>query len=411
MRNPFLFLLLISCLLVIACGEGNSESSSLQTDYVPNESATFQIELISAELAEEARKAAMDELVKYLDLYGQASITFNANEGYMSARPLAVLAMAHLFNRSEFDGLHSEKDLNRAATILELLADSHLAGEWGKNTWLASLPVLNMGMAAQIGWSEFSPKLRNKISLVIKSEADYVASLPPLSNVSADQNTNCSVSVLDVKCDTKSEENAAMAAFLSFAASNYEHLDLQGNWLVKSKVFAYHTLTTSTDGAYGGYKTLTMLSNGTMGNHNIFPNVHYMFASPTLASESVLFLSDSNRIPIEYKHNYPLLWNAIKDNINVHTFSYTDFRSSYPDDSPLWFPSAFAFATIVLAEDEALISALFKKKASTDFVAIPNSKKPVSVGFYDAEFFTNSNVLKRYIVTWLLFNQQFSLKK
>jgi hypothetical protein len=39
----------------------------------------------------------------------------------------------------------------------------------------------------------------------------------------------------------------------------------------------------------------------------------------------------------------------------------------------------------------------------TGYVAIPDSKKPATVGSYDSEFFNNSNVLKRYLITWLLF--------
>ncbi|MBE0596618.1 MAG: hypothetical protein IH614_05050 [Desulfuromonadales bacterium] len=365
-----------------------------------------QIGKISPALAEEARNVAMAELVKYLDLYGEATIAFNCQDGYAAARPLAVLAMAHLFRRVELGGAQAEEDLDRATTLLEVLADSYLAGEWGKTSWLSSLPVLNMGVAAQIGWPDFSPGLRNKISLVIKSEADYVAGLPPLSNVSAHQSADCSVSPLDVSCDSKSEENAAMANLLSFAASFYGHLNPRGNWLVKSKTFAYHSLTTPTDSPYGGYRTLTIFPDGSIGNHNIFPNIHYMLATSVLAAESVLFSSINDEVPTEYIRNSELVWDAARENINIQHFSYNNFKSDYSNDSPLWFPSAFAYATVVLGEDEALVASLLKEKAMTDYVAIPDSKKPTTVGYYDPEFFTNSNVLKRYLITWLLFANQ-----
>jgi hypothetical protein len=365
-----------------------------------------QISKVSPGLAEEARDVAMAELVKYLELYGEAPIAFNSQDGYAASRPLAVLAMAHLFRRAEIGGVQADKDLSRATTLLEVLADSYLAGEWGKASWLTSLPVLNIGVAAQIGWPDFSAGLRNKISLVIKSEADYVAGLPPLSNVSADPGADCSVSFLDVSCDSKSEENAAMASFLSFAASFYGHLDPRGNWSIMSNTFAYHTLTTPADAPYGSYKTQTIFPDGSIGNHNIFPNIHYMLATSVLAAESVLFSSFNDEVPTEYIHNTELVWDAVRENINVQPLSYTNFQSDYSNDSPLWFPSAFAYATVVLGEDEALIASLLKQKAMTDYVAIPNSKKPTTVGSYDSEFFNNSNVLKRYLITWLLFANQ-----
>lgn len=394
---------MIFALLLNGCGGGGSSSDPPQPQYVPTENATYELKAVSPTLAEEARNAALYELTKYLDLYGQAAVAFDAEDGYAAARPLAVLAMAHLFRRAELGGVQAADDLARAETILELLADAHLAGEWGRTSWLTSLPVLNMGIAARLGWSDLSPRVRNKISRVIKSEADYVSGLNPFTNYSANKDADCSSAFYDAKCDTKSEENAAMSDFLSFASSYYGHLDPAASWSKRSRSFAYHSLTTAADMAYGGYRTLTIFPDGTMGNHNIYPNVHYMLASQVLGAESILSATDDNLVFEEYAHNQELVWKKTRENLNLDTFAYKGFVSDYPGDSPLWFPSAFAYATLALGEDEALISALFREKAKTGYVALPGSRRASSVGCFDPEFFHNSNVLKRYLVTALLF--------
>ena len=362
----------------------------------------------------DARTAALTETRKYLDLYGDVSITFDPQTGYAMARPMACLALAYFFNHRETGAAKRAPDsggqsagvmtdLARGREILETLAESHLQGKWGKASWTTAMPVLNMGFAARIGQSHLSADLLAKIERVVRSEADFLLTIAPFSNDSAKIDADCTKHKTDVRCDTKSEENAVMAAMLGLASSLYKDKDAGGRWLEKARLMAYHSLTRSSDPPFGGIKTLTIFDDFTMGNHNIYPNPHYMCAAPVVFAEAALFFSLTGMpLPPEFRHNTAPLWERIKGFMDTRDFRWKDFKSDYAHDSPLWFPSAFAYAAVVLNQDSELLAALLEKKAGTDFVAIPNSQKKSELNTYEAEFFTNSNVAKRYIVAYLL---------
>ncbi len=373
----------------------------------------FVLQLGAVDL-KDAKKAALAETRKYIDLYGDASITFDPQTGYAMARPMACLALAYFFNHRETAAAKRAPDsggqsagvmtgLARGREILDTLAESYLQGKWGKASWTTAMPVLNMGFAARIGQAHLSTDLLAKVERVVRSEADFLLTIAPFSNDSARIDADCKKDKTDVRCDTKSEENAVMATMLGLGASLYKDKDKGGRWLKKARLMAYHSLTRSSDPPFGGIKTLTIFDDFTMGNHNIYPNPHYMCAAPVVFAEAALFFSLAGMpLPPEFRHNVAPLWERIKGFMNTRDFRWKDFESDYAHDSPLWFPSAFAYAAVVLDQDRELLDALLKKKANTDFVAIPNSKKKTEINTFEAEFFTNSNVTKRYIVACLL---------
>ncbi len=145
--------------------------------------------------------------------------------------------------------------------------------------------------------------------------------------------------------NTAAEENAWIAMFLAIAANLYPDEPNSANWEKFARTFAYHTITTSGDGPYGGIKTQTVHDDFVMDNTGYHPNCIYpIWTLNYLGRAAAAYFGNKKAVPSEFRHNTTALWNKTKTFINLGgdrwVGSYGD-TSQAADWPPSWLLPCF----------------------------------------------------------------------
>jgi|GEM_PF-3649699 len=190
---------------------------------------------------------------------------------------------------------NDQTSLSRA---VQLLSDMVSYGRWSEvNRWSVAVPAVRLLRVAAIVWEHLSSLTQEKILLLAESLGNEFLSRQPATGY-----VN----------DTRAEDNAWNAAFLSTVAQFYNSHVNSSLWEEKGKCFAWHSITTSSDPEFCGIKTQTVYDDFQLDNHNRHPNPVYTGATIVLLAEGAFpYRSLNKTIPQEFKHNVSQLFQKL----------------------------------------------------------------------------------------------------
>jgi hypothetical protein len=174
-------------------------------------------------------------------------------------RSILDLAYALIF---DWKTNNNQSSLNRA---IQLVSDVVNYGEWNQvNRWSVAIPAVRLLRVSGIIWDYLSPDIKEKILLIGEGLGnEFLTRYPSSSYIN----------------DTKAEENAWNAAFLSTISQFYNSHVNAPLWENKGKCFAWHSITTSYDPEFCGIKTQTVWDDFQLDNHDRHPNPVYTGAT------------------------------------------------------------------------------------------------------------------------------------
>lgn len=312
-------------------------------------------------------------------------------------RSLAATALVHAFiYRKEGEKKHLEK----AIYLIKALIDKY-------PSWTASLKspnisfnlapttAYNIGLASWLIWDEMGVFLRASVKDILVKESDYMLLRIPASGFIN---------------DTKADENAVVPPLLLLTTLLFPDETNAKKWEEQGRCYAYHTITISKDAAYCGQKTITAYDDFIMDNHNINPHPLYMAAPLVLFADAALvYLASGKGVPDELKHNVIPLWEKIKEFL-TDDFKWTTHNSWHPTGLTREV-SAATYMAVVIGVDKGFERRLIDYKVSKQGGFVEKEVGGVEkLSEYNTDWFNNSIVAKRYVVSFLLHNPSY-LKK
>jgi len=214
-------------------------------------------------------------------------------KGYGNAlRSILDLAYAFAF---DWKVNNHQDSLNKSIYFLKVAVDN---GHWDKHSeWAIALPSIRLIRTAAVVWDFLDDVYKEKILVLAEQIANKVKDYPIASGY-----VN----------DTRAEDNAWNAAFLSTISQFYNSHVNASLWEEKGKCFAWHSITTSRDPQFCGVKTQTVWDDFQLDNHDRHPNPGYTGATIYLLAEGGFpYRALGKPTPQEFKHNVSPLFQKL----------------------------------------------------------------------------------------------------
>lgn len=195
----------------------------------------------------------------------------------------------------------------------QLFLDAYTHAHWNNtNDWARGIYSAHFTRAAYLMWDELDSVTRQGAKQIIFDQAaHYLNRMPEGGHV----------------FDTKAEENAWHADFLATVVNLFPDVPDKALLEDKAKCFAYHSITTSQDGAYCGISTQTVYDDFTLENHGLVNPVYAVGTLHFLGSGAMAYELAGRPVPVEFKHNTAELHDNF---LNQHI----DYNTFYPKDTP-----------------------------------------------------------------------------
>jgi hypothetical protein len=200
---------------------------------------------------------------------------------------------------------NNQNSLDRA---VQLVKDVVNYGQWNRvDRWSVGLPTSRLLRVSAMIWEYLPPDTKEKILLIGESLGNEFLNRQPASGYIN---------------DTRAEDNAWNAAFLSTISQFYNSHVNASLWEEKGKCFAWHSITKSTDPEFCGVKTQTVYDDFQLDNHNLHPNPVYTAATIHLLAEGAFpYHVLGKPVPQEFKHNVAPLFSKLLSYV-TETFHY-----------------------------------------------------------------------------------------
>ncbi|NMB56999.1 hypothetical protein GYA19_03625 [Candidatus Beckwithbacteria bacterium] len=227
-------------------------------------------------------------------------------------RPFVGQAMMHIY---KYQLTKNQNDLNKAIRYMNFVADTH--NLW-YGVWTSGTNAYMLGFDAWWVWSSLDQNTQIKIANILIKEADYWTwvlneiktnpngSTIPEKSGRRSGKTNLSlmtspINSMEHLTDSRAEENGWNAQFLALVYNMFPNHPNANKWGEAAKCFAFHTV--SKGETYCGITTRTVSDDGTLGNHNLWPNPNYAISAITnLQQGQLYYLLAGKKFPSEFNH-------------------------------------------------------------------------------------------------------------
>ena len=291
-------------------------------DNNPNGSEFYSVNTDEPNRQESVNQAALFFFSEWTKRWRDYSVDYSMS---LEKPPRVDASVSRLFYRDYMENNNIDS-LNKAKDIISKQTNLYYRNydEW-KDVWGVENEFGELLFSFREMKNELSSETCQRIRTITARMADYWSDTNKVRS--------------GYQGDTKAEENAWTARFLALAANLFPEEPNAVRWEKYARMFAYHTITTSTDRAYGGIRTQTIHDHFVLDNHGYHPNPMYaLWTLRFLGQGAAAYLENDKAVPWEFKHNTKLLWEKTKTHIRLGRDEWIDTYQA-TDQGYIWDPS------------------------------------------------------------------------